>query len=303
MQIRYGITDAEHQIILDNLGKISVPKIRERFLPRLSVSAIQSHIERRGLKSNRRLSGRYSYDINFFNEYTLQSCYWAGFIAADGALIYKGSQKTRTDTVSNITLSIKLSIKDQLHLETIKNAIKYTGPILFEDSKPSLLKDGRIIKGGKACKLAIALRSSTVQDLQTNFNIFENKTFTLSSPNILDLDLAAAFLKGFIDGDGCISFSKLKNTNRLTISLAGTYNMMEWSQKIINQIVNETCQNKIYKKGNIYRYNMCKYSIVVPLIHKLKSLNTDFLGRKWNKTDDYIKLCKPSNRKNRNVTI
>ena len=58
-------------------------------------------------------------DHIFFESYNPYSCYWAGFILADG---YVRTEKRNL-------LSIKLSIKDLSHLEKFKEAIKFEGSI------------------------------------------------------------------------------------------------------------------------------------------------------------------------------
>lgn len=63
---------------------------------------------------------RYAYDAEFFDTYTPLACYWAGFLAADGALVLaKGARR----------IQVNLTSGDRCHLEAFKRCAGFGHPI------------------------------------------------------------------------------------------------------------------------------------------------------------------------------
>ena len=100
--------------------------------------------------------GKRQYHCNdsYFNSYDLQSCYWAGFIAADGYI-----------TKDNRRLELSLAIKDINHLQRFANDINYSGTI--KCTSINRLNEKRL-----------RLTSpQIINDLMSKFNIVNNKTW------------------------------------------------------------------------------------------------------------------------------
>lgn len=74
--------------------------------------------------------------------------------------------------------------------------------------------------------VALSITSPKIcADLLKNFNITNNKSLTLISPE-LPPELIDAFIIGYIDGDGSIGLYNSENTQKfLRISILGTINM------------------------------------------------------------------------------
>jgi len=131
------------------------------------------------LKINNIESRRKHHKINeayFDNPNIEQSAYWAGFIAADG-YIYNPSNCVR----------IELNIKDRQHLEILGNNI---GKNVTDYPKHN------------SCKLTISSKK-IVSKLQ-EYNIIQNKSLTLQFPTNIDKDYIHHYIRGYIDGDGCL---------------------------------------------------------------------------------------------------
>lgn len=126
-----------------------------------------------------------------FNYLTAESCYWGGFIGADGC-------------ITGDFLKIMLNYDDTSHLEKFKAFIQSTHAISSNTDKYYRseigFKNGVILNG-----------------LKTHFNITPNKSGTYRMPTI-PKDLFRHYLRGYFDGDGCIceSFSN-KNSTTATI--------------------------------------------------------------------------------------
>lgn len=157
---------------------------------------------------------KYSLEDNFFTTYTDLSCYWAGFLAADGCILSNGNY-----------VSLELNSIDLNHIQKFHLALCFTGPITYK---------------GNAARLQIT-SDVIVHDLINNFNITRQKTFTLQPPNLNTEDHIRSFIRGYIDGDGSIWFEhdiRYKKP-QYRLSMAGTESMLEWIKYNIQKYVSE----------------------------------------------------------------
>ncbi|NDB57314.1 hypothetical protein EB001_02510 [bacterium] len=132
-----------------------------------------------------------------FDEYTEESCYWAGFLAADGCV----------DTKNRVRIMLKYD--DINHLEKLKAFLQSTHTISVNTDKYN--------------RCSFELTSSHICDmLELNFNIVPNKTDKLKFPSHIPRKWLIHYLRGYFDGDGsiCESFS---NKNSITASLYVTF--------------------------------------------------------------------------------
>jgi hypothetical protein len=115
---------------------------------------------------------------------TQEKAYWLGFIAADGCI---GEQYGRPSV-----LVVGLAEKDRQHLEKLKECLGYTGHIY---SRPKLGKYGaRYLQiGSKRLCCGLGMQGCKPR-----------KTQHLEVP-VLPADLVRHWIRGFFDGDGCIT--------------------------------------------------------------------------------------------------
>jgi hypothetical protein len=174
---------------------------------------------------------KYDFNRRFFEKIdTEKKAYWLGFIYADGS-IYKSN-----DNVSN-HLVIKLSSKDKGHLDKFKNDFN-----LPHDIK--LRKENGFGGGFESARIRITSKE-LVNDL-IGHGCVPNKTFIIQFPQI-DETLYNHFIRGYFDGDGCISTTD--NQNQITI--LGNYDFLSSIQNILI----EKCKlnkTKISKKNKVY---------------------------------------------------
>jgi DNA-binding CsgD family transcriptional regulator len=214
------------------------------------------------------LSGRkYRSNDSFFSTFTPESCYWAGFIAADGCIL-------------NNTVKISLAMKDIDHLELFKTIISFTGNV----------KKYKRSNGYEYCVLSITSKK-IVEDLNKNFNIHPRKTFNLMPP-ILPDDLVNHYVRGYIDGDGC--FAK----NRYSISIVGSEDIIKW----IREVIINFCMSGdplIHPAGNVFSIAFSgrqQFNRIVNFLYKGSNenirLNRKYLLsiRKPHKEEEIIKL-------------
>ena len=128
------------------------------------------------------------FDINFFKEYNESSCYWAGFILADGNIHTKRQ-----------ALQITLAATDKTHLIKFSNDIKHNNKLTYNEKTNSY----KIFISGKWF----------ANDLKTNFGIVSAKSFITEFPNI-PTNYELPFIRGIFDGDGCITKNKTNKRTR-----------------------------------------------------------------------------------------
>lgn len=158
------------------------------------------------------------YQVNdaYFTNLTLENCYYAGFIAADGCIIKN-------------QLVIGLSGIDRPWLEAFKGALKAESPI----------KDRVHKKEYHQCYLNVT--SETIcKDLSNHFNIHPRKSLNYIPPTNLTNEQKDSFIIGLIDGDGSICLSNSKKTQpRLSISIVGTKDTCMFVKNRFEEILQE----------------------------------------------------------------
>jgi len=153
------------------------------------------------------------YDIHFFDEYNENSCYWAGFIAADGYV--------RSDRAA---VTIHLASVDYEHLLKLAKLTNYEGNVKLNKN------DCYITFAGKWFQDA----------LDKNFNIRPNKTFDITIPDKIPEDMVKHFIRGYFDGDGSVTHTN----NYLRI------NFTSGSETMLQQIMNFVYNNNILVRNN-----------------------------------------------------
>ncbi len=170
-----------------------------------------------------RFKHKYTCDSSFFNTLTPISAYWAGFIAADGALSYRDR-----------SLNIGLSESDTEHLQKFLKAIKSDSKIFYTKSNNS----------AHAYICSTELFNSLVR-----IGIIPNKSLRLKDIKIPHY-LASHFIRGVFDGDGSISGKKVTH---IQFQIAGYRPFLEQIQNVLIK----ACK---VKNVNIYPLNDSKAS-------------------------------------------
>ncbi len=257
-------------------GKISVIEIdKKKLIPRHTIHSIRCRAKKLGFKSNLRQI-KDTFDKQFFNNPNLISCYWAGFLAADGALIKKRNK--------TYTLQLALAEKDFEHLKKFKKSIKYTGEIRsfknqckIRPDKPSPLKNYYYIR--------INQMHNCVDGLKT-FGIIPRKTYCFPPPSINDPLLQLSYIIGYFDGDGSVSANYNSGSLCLEI-LSSCEQIIYWIQSFFDKYFNinsrksKGCKPTRSKQDNAYQYKITGYR-AAKIIEILRSFPVPKLDRKWN---------------------
>jgi intein/homing endonuclease len=186
--MRNGIwEDSEIQFLKDNYMNYTnseLSKIMDR-----TKTAIDLKINRLGLKKT-----KYSYNHNYFeNIDTEEKAYWLGFIYADGCVSIGKN--------NSCELCIKLQRADKEHLKKFNKALN--GNVEVKDAIEHAF--------GKDYEQShIRFYSQKLVADLIKHGCFQDKTYKIRKPNI-DNNLMKHFIRGFFDGDGCITKSSNKS--------------------------------------------------------------------------------------------
>lgn len=179
----------------------------------------------------------YSIKHDVFENYTKTSCYWGGFLAADG---YIGGGGNKLKEVRYLSFGLKESDLNQV--------LKFKS---FVETDKELITNVK----GKFISYQLNITSSKIcGDLSKNYNLKQNKSLTLLPPPITNNILKDSFIIGYIDGDGCIFYNNRPNLERqqsiLGISIIGTIELLNFIKDRFEKILNVNLSNCIKRKRN-----------------------------------------------------
>lgn len=160
---------------------------------------------------------------DLFGSYTKKSCYWAGFINADGHIA--SNDRTLGDSKHEY-MTISLSAKDINHLRKFNEEL----------TRENLIKEYETgVKKHKMCSLRVT-RKSICHDLTNNFDIMPGKkSLNEIISSKIPKQYLRDFLRGHFDGDGSISVSN----NRYALTVVGGKNLCESFKRIIDEEYNQ----------------------------------------------------------------
>lgn len=203
---KFKFTDEEFLAAVE--AKKSIKEMTELF--NVNKSSIIKRLRKFGIRLHN-YHNEDKFDSSIFDSIdTEEKAYWLGFIYADGSI---SSQNGR--------YSFELSLKgeDINHLHKFNSFMKY---------------DGNNVKLGKSsCNGKIFTRCRWVAgnkhlwETLNNYGCVPNKSLVLKFPKeeiFKDKSLIRHFLRGYFDGDGCISINK---KDQISCSVLGTKKFLE----------------------------------------------------------------------------
>lgn len=203
---------------------------------------------------------KYHVEDNFFDLIdTEEKAYILGFLYADG---YNNSNDS--------SISIRLSIKDKKLLDDIASILT------------SRIVKTYKVKEKEYCQLSIS--SKIMSKSLHNLGCIQAKSLILQFPteDQVPKELQRHFIRGYFDGDGCITKSK---KNHYSISVTSTYMFNEK----LRQVLNENCSVINERKLRFYKNNITcdlRYSRKSQLLDIKEYLYKDatiYLERKFDK--------------------
>ena len=137
--------------------------------------------------------------------------YWLGFLYADGNISKEGYR-----------IEMRLSIKDIEHLEKFRSFLQLTTKIRTGECN-----------GNGFCHLSV--RNKHLWNKLNSLGCIPNKSLILTFPKLqlfTKKEYVLHFIRGYVDGDGCLSLSKDGDKIRTRISIVGTESFLNTINKI-----------------------------------------------------------------------
>lgn len=194
---------------------------------------------------------------------TEEKAYWLGFLFADGAI-------TQERKSYSIELSLKLDDAD--HVRKFAKAVG---------------KEYVNTKSTYRCRCIVG--SKHMFNTLCSYGCTPRKSLTLQFPDksiFADESLIRHFIRGYVDGDGCLSYGNKQHT-KASISILGTENFLTGIQEIYGSSKNlhNNARNqditKVLDYNNRQAYEFAKW---------LYEDATVYLDRKYEKYLDYCRL-------------
>lgn len=215
-------------------------------------------------------------DHNSFKDINNESCYWAGFLAADG-------------NVSKDTFYVSLGLweTDIEHIKKFLNFVKSDRHIFIQKRKQ---KSGLITTN---CSVRI-YSQQIKKDLCKNFNVVPQKTKILDPPNINNIENIKNFIRGYFDGDGSISWNKTNNKPRFEIA-SSSHVFINWIKNIFSKHIASLGNPKILqcKRFGTYKLDYSGFQSLRILSWLYENTTQEVrLERKYNKFLKYMDVEK-----------
>lgn len=212
------------------------------------------------IRTNGEIHRKYKANDDFFSTENADMAYVLGFIAADGSLSKNDNR-----------IKIDLSTKDRDQLELIKTVMKIDYPI----------KDYINSNNYEVSELVWTCQQHK-HDL-AKYGVTPNKTYSLLFPTQLNKQYWRDFIRGYFDGDGCITGQKPE------------WKICSYRKEILETINDFFFENgidkvEIHKRKTENLYDIRYASI--PSLRKIYNLiyysnNIPYLKRKKEKFDSY----------------
>lgn len=206
-----SITDFEQDIVLPWKQGESLGKLSKKF--NTTKEALSSQLKKLGYEViNKQTTIKFD-DSIFDSIDTEEKAYWLGFIYADGNI--------KTTTKTTYRLTINLEIGDYKHLEKFNIFTKHSN------------FNVKTVKHGQECSWYAC--SKHLWEILNSYGCTPCKSLTLKFPDesifkesakYTKKELIRHFIRGYFDGDGCISYNRYKKELAIRCSVLGTYDFI-----------------------------------------------------------------------------
>ena len=213
------------------------------------------------------------FDEHIFDEIdTEEKAYWLGFIFADGNISKR-----------DYRFEMSLCEKDKEHLEKFNSFVKHTRQI--KEKKCSL-------NGKTFIAYRSSFNSKHFWNTLNNYGCVPRKSLILKFPDLnifKSKDLIIHFIRGYFDGDGCITHAN-KNHTTVVVRICGTIDMLTEIKNQLNKPyvtikINRNCPELYFKHNTAFS--------IMKIMYENASI---YLNRKYKLYKEYCRLYEESYR-------
>lgn len=210
---------------------------------------------------------KYNYDIHFFKHIDTEAkAYFLGLLAADGYML-EGNK--------NQGFRIKLYLIDREMLVKFGEAIGWTNPTIQKST-------------GTGWQITVS--SHTMFEDLGQLGVVPRKSLILKFCDRVPDDLIRHYIRGYFDGDGCVSWVRTRVGPRLYLTFAGTNEMLTEIESYLHLKLGVK-KKRIYTRPN-QRIHILQYTsqpeVATIATHFYRNA-TYFLQRKFNIISSVLK--------------
>lgn len=199
---------------------------------------------------------KYNINLDKFNTLSEETCYWIGFIAADGCIFDYGN--------GNVGFTLALNEQDKEHILKFQNFIEDKRELYYNEKNKTYV---------------LTIKRREIVDILQQYGIFPAKSLTITAPDFLQNDEQKKWwIRGYIDGDGSLAISSAKGDYMaLEVGIVGTPSVLDFIKPFAKT------NAKLYqKKGqNSYSLTIQGNHKVYEFIHWLYDNAIIYLNRKF----------------------
>ena len=220
----------------------------------------------------------YSVDETIFqNIDSEEKAYWLGFLYADGSV-------RKIEKKGHFEMRLWISIKDEPHLWKFKSFLQSEHPIKYRTTKIKYKNSFSISEG-----VGINICSKKMVEDLFKLGCIQNKTCRLFEPEIKK-ELFCHFIRGYFDGDGCMSIKK-NNSGKVIDFSSSSKNILMWISDIFKIHDVEFCD--LFQVKNHYRLRNSKIQDIIKIYKFMYEGSSIFLKRKEIKFIEAIEYFRP----------
>lgn len=270
------LSKEDEAYIVSMYNSMSGSKLAKDF--NISTSKIHQIWMQNGLSG--KVNRTYYFNENYFEIIdTEDKAYFLGLLASDGCIYNRNKNKQQN------TINITLQKCDKHILDSFMEYINSDKPI-----------SSCVINGREYASIEQS-SDKMCRDLM-NYGMGFNKTYKCIWPYKLekDMDMMRHFIRGYFDGDGCISHNLHKNSlHSVNISIAGYYKNLKLFKYFLNNngIKSILAEDKREYKGEdkfgalVFTNKKEK----VKFLHYIYDDSNIYLDRKFKLAQKFIALC------------
>lgn len=230
---------------------------------------------------------RYKFKTDFFEKWTPEMAYVLGFIYADGDIEdLRKSSRTQYTTIASV---------DKVILEAIKRVMGSEHNLNYIAPHKVTYKNGKTYESAERYRLRIGSKKM-FNDL-LKLGLTPRKSLTIKFPIDIPNDCLSHFLRGYFDGDGCVTIKRGKGKYGQPILKGLAVIFTSGSRLFLEGLRDEVCKFNGFGKRNIY-YSSDAYYLKYSTHGSLEwfklfySDNSSklFLERKFNVFKEYLRL-------------
>lgn len=270
MSTKYSnkFTEQEWVNILTETNGVELKVIAEKY--GITVPCLKYQMKKRNFKHI-----PYRYRVNNLNENYFETidseekAYFLGFLLADGCVAKSSPTLSKPDT-----LSVILNVKDIEILEFMKNQLEADNKIIFNTTTNNF---------GTSNTCRFVVRSTKLCSDLIKAGITPRKTGKERIPE-MSSELMPHYIRGFFDGDGCIT----KSRSYATVGFTSCYECLEQLNIIFHDTLNLEMKNIHKESGSkqAFRLYYGKISDVCSLYDYFYDNATIYLKRKKDKFEE-----------------